>query len=463
MGISKLFSLIVVSLIALTGLAETSAYAQTGSNISYPPGLVSYLPGDGNGTDLVGGNNGTLMNGAAYTAGKLGMAFSLDGIDDFVSLGNPNNLKIGSAITLSAWIKPTNPPNGLAAIISKWGQNASIDAYSYYLITSNGNVRLLGALGVPNQGDPGFTEGVIPIGDWSHVVMTYDSANGLNKIYINGIKVAERFRPGGITVSDKNVLLGREDSGAGRHFSGAIDEVQIYNRALTASEVRGLFEAVIVNSAGNNGQCQSELALAEKQIADLQGQVITLTNQNSTLQATATQLQRELDAANQSLQKLQQSMNSLVLENSTLKDQNSQLLNQNTQLQSQVTQLQSQVMQLQSALAQANSTNQKLQATIDSLTGENLKLQGLIAALTSENQRLQGVIDTLTKENQAVSNGIASIVNGIQQNLQNSYKDPDFRIPGGNDMERLQNLLNAIVNLNHGQKQGIYKNLGGKK
>src|ERR1051326_8627096 len=72
-----------------------------------PPNMTLWLPGDGDAKDLVDSNHGTLQNGAlANGAGKVGQAFSLDGIDDYVSVANAPELNVGTGdFSMDAWIK----------------------------------------------------------------------------------------------------------------------------------------------------------------------------------------------------------------------------------------------------------------------------------------------------------------------------------------------------------------------
>jgi hypothetical protein len=216
-----------------------------------PAGLVSWWPGDGEASDVVGGNDGTLQGGVSFTPGKVRQAFVFDGIDAFVHIGNPENLKVSTGITLAAWVNPhaLPPPDdgtlsGIFAIVTKWGQSTIADSYGIWLHNPDGNIRLVGAIGVAGVGDGGLRNGgILPIGQWSYVAMTYEGTTGLNRLYVNGVQVAERVRGGGINVSDQNVLIGKEDSPLPRFFKGAIDEVEIYNRPLSAAEIQDIFNA----------------------------------------------------------------------------------------------------------------------------------------------------------------------------------------------------------------------------
>ena len=264
--------LLVLSLLALVSLAVMSggepaprtAAQGAPTCVTAPSGLVSWWPGDGNANDIQDGNNGTLLNGATFAAGKVGQAFNLDGVDDHVFIGSPANLNSFSAgITIDAWINPTEAPpfdpnadtnNNVFTIISKWGQDASKDAFSLTLWNRDGTVRLVNGIGVPGSGDHAgivLIGGAVAVGQWTHVAATYDTATGVNKIYVNGQLASQRLRPGGITESSLNVLIGREASHLPRPFKGLIDEVEIFNRPLAAAEIQSIF------AAGGSGKCKA--------------------------------------------------------------------------------------------------------------------------------------------------------------------------------------------------------------
>src|SRR5206468_2924778 len=74
--------------------------------VTAPSGMISWWRAEGDATDALTANNGTLMNGATFAPGEVGQAFSLDGIDDYVSIPLLN-FSSRNAITIEAWIKPT--------------------------------------------------------------------------------------------------------------------------------------------------------------------------------------------------------------------------------------------------------------------------------------------------------------------------------------------------------------------
>lgn len=249
----------IISLSAtLTLIVVCASVSYAGAQCLIPTsGLISWWPGEGDATDIHDGNNGMLINGVTFAAGQVGQAFSLDGEDDHhVVIGNPTNLQITGELTLAAWINPeTLNPGQVASIISKWGQSIQKDSYTMIIVESSGVIELAGGIGDGVTPDnTGFFGGVIQPGTWSHVAMTYNADNGDNIGYINGQQVGLRVRSRGINTSDLIVLIGREDSVLPRPFPGLIDEVLIYDRALSAAEIEALFDA------GSGGQCEPECA-----------------------------------------------------------------------------------------------------------------------------------------------------------------------------------------------------------
>lgn len=208
-----------------------------------PTGLIGFWSGDGNASDIAGTNNGTLQNGAGFAIGKVGQSFKLDGVDDAILLGNSPSLNVNS-VTLEAWINTNDiPAGGLKNVVSKWGFDGQVDSYLLSIVKIGGAIRVFGAIGTGVGGDSGLFGGEILPNSWTHIAMTYNAADGDNRLFINGAQVASRTRTGGIFASNLNVYIGREDSNQVRQFNGSIDEVSIYNRALLQNEISSNYNA----------------------------------------------------------------------------------------------------------------------------------------------------------------------------------------------------------------------------
>jgi len=170
-------------------------------------------PGDGSARDAADGNTGILVGDTTaanfFTASPLGQVFSFDGAHRYVDIGNPANLRLGTNLTLEAWVDPAVAPSagrgcGIFAVVTKWGQNAGADAYGLWV--SGG--QALGAVGVRGVSEIGFEGGSVPVGQWSHVAMTYERASGQALLDVDGRSVATVRIPDGVTASSLHVEIG---------------------------------------------------------------------------------------------------------------------------------------------------------------------------------------------------------------------------------------------------------------
>ena len=223
--------------------------------VTPPANLVSWWPGDGNAIDIQGNNNGTLRNGAGFGTGEVGQAFSLNGNNQDVEIGDPASLKLTTGMTIDAWVYPTSTPGGLVGVLTKWNQDASIDSTAdSYALFLNG-AQLQSYVHQSDGGEPSVLGGNVPVNTWTHVAATYDAASGVFTAYVNGVAVnSATLGSLNILATDAPVDLGSEaDDGSGRYFPGLIDEVEIFNRALTAGEVAAIY------NAGSAGKCKSVL------------------------------------------------------------------------------------------------------------------------------------------------------------------------------------------------------------
>jgi predicted NUDIX family phosphoesterase len=172
-------------------------------------------------------NTGTI-NGATWTIGKAGYALYFDGIDDDVVIPDAPNLDINGAITVEAWINPDNV-SGFKSIISR-------SEYDHRLLLSGANVYA--EFGGSAQAT---TSSPITAGEWNYIVYTSDGTT--STIYVNG--VAESTGTGGANFSSStDVFIGKTIAGYYR-FKGKIDEVKIYERVTSSSEVATKYNNVL--------------------------------------------------------------------------------------------------------------------------------------------------------------------------------------------------------------------------
>jgi len=226
-----------------------------------PSGLVSWWKGDGDATDHIGNNNGTLENGASFALGEVNDAFSLNGSNQYVLIGEPvpADLQIQNNITLSAWVYITSyPANGSYYTIvgSEKSSDVGIGLYIYGG-GNNGNGRPAGSLdldiGNGSSWYSAYTTSQLPLNQWV-LVTVVASANQPDQFYFNGVlqpylgQSGESIWNGTVSYSGTWFAIGQSIS-SNWAFNGLIDEVQVYNTALTAAQVQGIY------NAGNAGVC----------------------------------------------------------------------------------------------------------------------------------------------------------------------------------------------------------------
>lgn len=245
-------------------LLSNQAYAST-FGISMPSnslGLVGWWTFDGkdvvNGVALDksgNGNNGNLINIATstfYAQGKIGQAFNFDGVNDYVSFPAAtiiNNMWATGA-TISYWVKPTTCGGGGAGywLYSDGGNN-------WLIFADQGDASGLHCgmeFDIDFSGNTAKWRGDIPVsmGTWNHVVLTYDGSSTTNKptVYVNNVAYVGG---GGIfntvvtPIGTISSYVGHLDVGgnptSSRTSNGIMDDVRIYNRALSQAEITQLY------------------------------------------------------------------------------------------------------------------------------------------------------------------------------------------------------------------------------
>ncbi len=232
-----------------------------------PSGMVSWWPGDGHANDIQDGNPGTLHGAATFAPGKVGQAFSFDGVS-YVRVPHNANLDPGTgSFTLTAWVETTSIAN--KTLVSKYecgGFCPSGGANSLYFLSMSAG-KVVAEIRDSDGSSPGelFLTGSSPIadGDFHHVAMLRDIATSQLRIYVDGVldasAVLNAGSDGAIQDNDGEadpLLLGGFFNGGTTTlrdaFTGLIDEVEYFNRALSASEIQAIY------AAGSAGKCKDE-------------------------------------------------------------------------------------------------------------------------------------------------------------------------------------------------------------
>lgn len=228
------------------------------SAVAPPDGIVSWWTGDGTPDDQEGLNNATLMNGATFAPGEVGQAFQFDGVDDVAQVTDSDSLKLTGSMTIEAWVRVDAYPQsvvGHGEIFFRGDDRTGLDPYSLS-IEPDGSVQFqIQSLTAVAQ-----VRAAIPLGQFMHVAATLDDASGVMRLYINGELQAQTettVRPFGDLDPASNPGVGIGNNGGfpgttqNRPFDGLIDELTIYNRALSPDEVQRIY------AAGSDGKIKS--------------------------------------------------------------------------------------------------------------------------------------------------------------------------------------------------------------
>ena len=217
----------------------------TGVLMTTDPGLVGYWKvNEGGGTqlrDMSGwGNNADVVGNPTWVPGVKGLALDLDGSDNAV-VSDQAALDAATALTLSAWIQPVAETD--QDLISR-ALTGSVDGYTLGLSSSSSPTHPRTAFLRFNQATSGELYQLnslsqYPSGgySWIHVAGTYDGTT--MRMYVNGVEESSIVGPAAIAANAVDVGIGAQSDGT-RRFNGTLDDIRIYNRALTSSEIASI-------------------------------------------------------------------------------------------------------------------------------------------------------------------------------------------------------------------------------
>ncbi len=213
-------------------------------------GIIAHYPLDGNANDVsVNALNGTIIGNPTPTAnrfGQSGSAMAFDGVDDHIDLGSSALLKPTAAVTLSLWAQNDNWSS-----FWNWAALAGNTSSGGYELVVHGGTNVF-----ESEVNRNSTYGIAtyPLAslnsNWHHFALTYDGR--YNILYVDGVAVdtddAGANYPIHYTYPNNHTLIGAEAGTVGTegdYFSGKIDDVQFYDRALSANEISDLFNGFV--------------------------------------------------------------------------------------------------------------------------------------------------------------------------------------------------------------------------
>ena len=239
----------------LHGLALTMSSPPTsGTCAPRPWGMVAWWPGDGSAMDIIGGNNGTLVNGASYAQAMVGNAFSFDGgAKTGISAADNPALKLTNSLTIEAWVEIrglTNTIDGM--ILFRGDDRGGLDPYA--LAISGGTTSAVFHIAASLTAEAGIAAPV-PVGRLFHLAATLDGNSGQMSLYVDGALAATSattVRPFGDLDPSANPGIGIGNiqglplSIYSSPFHGLIDELRVYSRALSANEIKTIADAGVL-------------------------------------------------------------------------------------------------------------------------------------------------------------------------------------------------------------------------
>ncbi|HUZ08213.1 MAG TPA: LamG-like jellyroll fold domain-containing protein, partial [Candidatus Paceibacterota bacterium] len=230
---------ILTNLPTVAGRTYTLSFAYRG------PGIVSWWRAESNPNDSVSGNNGSWNGTSGYTSGEVNQAFNFNGAS-WVQVPDASNLRFTNAMTVEAWVYlNTFSGTGSSEIVSKFGGPYTGQvAYTFSIQQSTQKPYFIVNALNGSGGDTISSSMPITTHQWFHLAGVYDGS--AIKIYVNGQLEGTSPWTQGIFPGDNPLVIGntlQNNSVPTSFFNGLIDEASLYNRALSVSEIKAIFQS----------------------------------------------------------------------------------------------------------------------------------------------------------------------------------------------------------------------------
>ena len=238
----------------IKGIFEAERAGKCPPCVPAPSGLVSWWPGDGGAEDIQSKNDGTVQDHATFGPGLVNQAIALDGVGDFIQVADHPSLDIGTSdFTIDAWIQPRTVA-GIQTIADKKVNGVIIKGY-YVFLSAGGRLGLGLADGTFTNYHVPPAMKILPDGRWHFVSVSVqrsggDGGSGAATFRVDQDEVSIPIAHPGSLANTAPFLIGGDNFNPGFVFNGNIDELELYNRALTSAEVLKIFVA------GSSGKCK---------------------------------------------------------------------------------------------------------------------------------------------------------------------------------------------------------------
>ena len=188
---------------------------------------------DGRGSVLrasIGGLDGTIAGATWSAAGRNAGALLFNGVDNMVTVPAAGAINLTSGMTLEAWVYPTTLLNWRTVALKE-----GVNNLAYALYASDASAKPEGLIDVGGGALALSGTGALPLNSWSHLATTFDGS--IQRLFLNGVQIAALAGFGSLIQTTGALRIGG-NSLWGEYFSGALDDMRIYNRALSTTEIQ---------------------------------------------------------------------------------------------------------------------------------------------------------------------------------------------------------------------------------
>ncbi|MFT3933700.1 MAG: T9SS type A sorting domain-containing protein [Chitinophagaceae bacterium] len=221
--------------------------------------LIAYYPLNGNANDASGNSlNGTVIGSPAFVTDRFGnansaIAFS-NNVADRIEI-NDNALLHTPSITIAAWVREIGVSSSIKTIVDKPLGSTQSDSWHFGVITNGGYVYTSWFFNDPGSSTGSQITALANIGDWHYVVATFDNSTKLHKLYVDGILKATNTFNNTIGYDNNKMYIGAalENNSPSFPMDGELDEIKIYDGALSAQQIANEYSAGIAYSNTGSG------------------------------------------------------------------------------------------------------------------------------------------------------------------------------------------------------------------
>ncbi len=255
-----------------SGATETS-YTSGNMNMNQNVLLLHLNDTSGVITDSSGNSNNLTNSGATYSAaGQFNTAMSFNGSSSYMYVADTSSLNATSSLTVSAWFKISADQSNYSTLVSKFASGSS-NGWNLAVDNGAGSARFWVKVGATNKVVT-FSNNLISLNVWHNLTGVYDGS--AVKIYLDGVEKSTVAAAGTITNSSDSLLVGRlYPATSDFYFSGSIDEVAVWTRGLSPTEVlnlykRGALRLRLQVRSCNDALCSGESFVGQSSSTDAQ-------------------------------------------------------------------------------------------------------------------------------------------------------------------------------------------------